>query len=126
MTTLPETILQFGSGRFLRAFADLFVHQANQQGQAVGRIVIVQSTADDRANGLNRQRGRYHVVVPGIENGQVIDRVETCESVSRALVASDHWPGVLEIARSPDLRIILSNTTEKGYDLDATDTRAIA
>ena len=25
MTTLPETVLQFGSGRFLRAFFDLFV-----------------------------------------------------------------------------------------------------
>src|SRR5262245_58804396 len=122
MTALPETILQFGSGRFLRAFADLFVHQANQQGQAVGRVVIVQSTADDRAAGLNRQKGRYHVVVRGIEGGQVIDRVEPCESVSRALVAVDHWPGVLELARSPGLRVILSNTTEKGYDLDPTDT----
>ena len=53
MPPLPETILQFGSGRFLRAFADLFIHQANQQGQAVGRVVIVQSTGDDRAGGLN-------------------------------------------------------------------------
>ena len=124
MTSLPETILQFGSGRFLRAFADLFIHQANAQGQAVGRVVIVQSTADDRAAGLNRQKGRYHVVVRGIEGGQVIDRVEPCESVSRALVAVDHWPGVLELARSPGLRVILSNTTEKGYDLDATDDAA--
>src|SRR3954447_25415354 len=121
MSSLPETILQFGSGRFLRAFADLFIHQANTQGQAVGRVVIVQSTADDRAGGLNRQKGRYHVVIRGIESGQVIDRVEACESVSRALVASDHWRGVLELARSPQLRVILSNATEKGYDLDATD-----
>jgi tagaturonate reductase len=119
---LPETILQFGSGRFLRAFADLFIHHANRQGQAVGRVVIVQSTGDSRAGGLNRQGGRYHVVVRGIERGQVVDRVEPCESVSRALVASEHWPGVLEVARSESLRVILSNTTEKGYDLDATDT----
>src|SRR3954462_3791378 len=104
MTSLPETILQFGSGRFLRAFVDLFVHQANQQGQAVGRIVIVQSTAADRAGGLNRQKGRYHVVIRGIESGQVIDRVEPCESVSRALGASEHWPGVVAIARPERLR----------------------
>src|SRR5215207_8277502 len=119
---LPETILQFGSGRFLRAFADLFIHQANQQGQAVGRVVIVQSTGDDRAGGLNRQGGKVHIVVRGIEGGHFVDRVETCESISRALVASAHWPGVLEIARSESLRVIHSNTTEKGYDLDATDT----
>ena len=34
MSGLPETVLQFGAGNFLRAFADLFLHQANEQGQA--------------------------------------------------------------------------------------------
>jgi tagaturonate reductase len=116
-----ETVLQFGSGRFLRAFADLFIHQANQQGQNVGRVVIVQSTGDNRAGGLNRQGGRYHVIVRGLDQGQVVDRVETSESISRALVASSQWPEVLEVARSPRLRVILSNTTEKGYDLDPSD-----
>ena len=42
---LPETVLQFGSGKFLRGFADLFLHQANENGQNVGRVVVVQSTA---------------------------------------------------------------------------------
>ena len=53
MTGLPETILQFGSGRFLRAFADLFIHHANQSGQNVGRVVIVQSTGAQRAGALS-------------------------------------------------------------------------
>jgi tagaturonate reductase len=123
---MEETVLQFGSGRFLRAFADLFIHQANQQGQNVGRVVIVQSTGDNRAGGLNRQGGRYHVIVRGLDQGQVVDRVEPCESISRALVASSQWPAVLELARSPRLRIILSNTTEKGYDLDPSDGPDIA
>jgi tagaturonate reductase len=122
MSTLPETILQFGSGRFLRAFADLFIHQANQQGQNVGGVVIVQSTGDARAGGLNKQGGRYHVVVRGIEDGQVVDRVEPVESVSRALVAASQWDEVRALARSPQLRLILSNTTEVGYALDPADT----
>jgi tagaturonate reductase len=121
MTMLPETILQFGAGRFLRAFADLFIHQANVAGQNVGRIVILQSTGDDRAGGLNRQRGRYHVVLRGLENGAVVDRVETVESVSRAVVAVSQWDEVRSLARSPDLRLILSNTTETGYDLNPAD-----
>jgi tagaturonate reductase len=121
MNSLPETILQFGSGRFLRAFADLFIHQANQQGQAVGRVVIVQSTGDDRAGGLNKQGGRYHVVIRGIENGQVVDRIEPVESVSRAIVATTHWDEVRALARAPQLRLILSNTTEAGYALDPAD-----
>ncbi len=49
MTNLPETILQFGAGRFLRAFFDRFVPQANEAGQNVGRIVAVQREADRRS-----------------------------------------------------------------------------
>lgn len=120
MNTLPETILQFGAGRFLRAFADLFIHQANQQ-TPVGRIVIVQSTGDARAGGLNRQAGKYHVVIRGLDKGQVIDRVETVESVSRAVVAASQWDEVRQLARAPQLRLILSNTTEAGYALDPHD-----
>lgn len=118
MSSLPETILQFGSGRFLRAFADLFIHQGNQQGQAIGRVVIVQSTGAERAGGLNQQGGQYHVVVRGFENGQVVDRVEVCASVSRAIHAGTQWAEVLKLARSSDLHTILSNTTEAGFKLD--------
>jgi tagaturonate reductase len=116
--SLPETVLQFGSGRFLRAFADLFISHGNAQGQAVGKVVIVQSTGTERAGGLNQQGGRYHVVVRGFESGQVVDRVETCDSVSRAIHAGTQWDDVLELARSPHLQTILSNTTEAGYKLE--------
>jgi tagaturonate reductase len=118
MNPLPETVLQFGAGNFLRAFADLFLHQANQQGQDVGRVVVVQSTGDSRANLLNQTGGRYHVVIRGLKYGQVVDRVEECASISRALVATDQWAEVLRFAASPDLQFVISNTTEAGYVLD--------
>jgi tagaturonate reductase len=121
-----ETILQFGSGRFLRAFFDLFVHHANAAGQGVGKIVIVQSTGDGRAGGLNSQAGHYHVVVRGYENGETIDRVEKCESVSRALHAGSQWPEVLALAASADLKAIVSNTTEAGFALDPSDSKTDA
>src|SRR5579884_2584241 len=76
MDQLPETILQFGTGKFLRGFADLFIHQANQDGQAVGRVVVVQTTGEDRARLLNEQGGRYHVVVRGLSDGRLVERVE--------------------------------------------------
>lgn len=122
--TLPETVLQFGSGKFLRAFADLFIHQANQEGQSVGRVVVVQTTGAGRADLFSRQGGRYHVLVRGLANGQVIDRVEVVESVSRALAAGRQWDEVRALARSPDLRYVLSNTAEEGYKLDPADTPA--
>src|ERR1700757_3610770 len=104
MNTLPETVLQFGTGKFLRGFADLFIDQANKAGQNVGRVVVVQSTGDSRANLINRQNGRYHVLIRGLAQGQLVDRVEQVDSISRGLVAARQWPDVLSIARSPQLR----------------------
>src|SRR5258708_6736365 len=75
MSQLPETVLQFGTGKFLRSFADLFIHQANKENQMVGHVVAVQSTGDQRANLINSQAGRYHVLVRGQAEGDVIDRV---------------------------------------------------
>jgi tagaturonate reductase len=124
MSTLPETVLQFGSGKFLRGFADFFIEQANREEQNVGRVAVVQTTGESRANLLNRQGGRYHVLIRGLENGQPVDRVEQVESVSRALVASSQWPQVLAVARSPQLRLIISNTAEVGYTLDPADMAA--
>lgn len=119
---VEETILQFGGGRFLRGFADLFVHQANAEGQRVGRIVVVQSTESERARLLNAQLGRYHVLVRGLRDGKTVDDVEESASISRALVAQTEWDAVLHIARSPHLKWILSNTTEAGYALNADDS----
>lgn len=105
----------------MRAFADLMIHQGNAEGQGIGRVVMVQSTGSDRAGGLNQQGGRYHVIIRGYENGEVVDRVESCESISRALHAGSQWDEVLSVARSAELHTILSNTTEAGYTLDAAD-----
>lgn len=114
---LPETILQFGGGSFLRAFADVFVHEANARGEAVGRIVVVQSTDGNRAALLNAQHGRYHVVFRGLSDGERIDRTLAVRSISRALIAKSEWAEVIQVARSPALRMVISNTTEAGYAL---------
>src|SRR5439155_2694712 len=101
--------------------ADFFIHEANREGQNVGRVVVVQTTGESRANLLNQQKGRYHVLIRGLDNGQVVDRVEEVESVSRALVAMRRWADVLTVARSPHLRTMISNTAEVGYTLDPAD-----
>jgi tagaturonate reductase len=120
---LPETILQFGSGRFLRGFADLMIHEGNSAGQAVGRVVVVQSTGAARASGLNANHGAYHVVVRGYQDGTVVDHIQESHSISRALHASSEWNEVLAVATSPSLHTVLSNTTEAGYTIadEATD-----
>ena len=120
-TTLPETVLQFGAGNFLRAFADLFVHEANEQGQAVGRVVVVQSTDSNRAAALNAGGSAYHVLVRGRWQGRVVDDAVRVTSVSRALSARTQWGEVLHVAESPALKLVVSNTTEAGMALDEAD-----
>lgn len=113
-----ETVLQFGAGNFLRAFADVFIDRANRGQRPVGRAVVVQSTPGTRAELINRQEGAYHVVTRGIEGGETVDRIERVAPLSRALVATTQWQQVLEAGRSPFLRLVVSNTTEAGLALD--------
>ncbi len=120
---MTESILQFGAGNFLRAFADLFVAQANRTpATAFGKIVVVQSTDRHRADALNAVRGRYHVAVQGFAAGQIINEIETVDSISRALYAGTQWAEVRAVGQSPDLRWIFSNTTEAGFTLDDRDS----
>jgi len=120
-TALPETILQFGAGRFLRAFVDRFVQNANDGGQQVGRVVIVQSTPGQRSDLLNSQPDGFNVVVRGYSEGELVERTEAVRSVSRALVAQNQWTDVLTLARSPALRFVVTNATEAGYAVDPAD-----
>jgi tagaturonate reductase len=117
-----ETVLQFGAGNFLRGFVDFFIDRANRNPEtALGRIVVVQSTGAERAEALNRAGGRYHLAVQGVWGGKVVEETEEITSISRALHAGTQWGEVLEVARSPHLRWIVSNTTEAGFALDEAD-----
>jgi len=119
--SLPETILQFGAGNFLRGFADFFIAEANRGANPPGKIVVVQSTGIERAEAINRAHGRYHVAVRGILDGKGVDETVEVDSISRALHAGTQWADVLAFAASPDLRWILSNTTEAGFVLEDAD-----
>ena len=123
MDSQPISILQFGAGRFLRAFVDRFVQHANDAGQNVGQIVVVQSTPGARAERINAQPDGYRVLIRGYEEGQLVERVESVRSIRRALIAGEAWQDVIALAESPALRYVVSNSTEAGYVLDDRDGR---
>lgn len=123
--SLPEKILQFGSGRFLRAFVGNFVDHANRKGLFNGRIVVVQSTGDSRTHLFNDQDGLYTLCLRGVYQGKAVEEYLLLSAVSRALAANESWESVLECARNPDLELIISNTTEVGIVLDPEDQRTL-
>ena len=118
---LPERAVQFGTGAFLRAFVDDFLQRANEQGLFDGRIVAVGSTGSTRDHAMRCQDGLYTVAVQGIEHGHPVQQFRVLASVSRALSALHDWDAVLELARSPTLKFVFSNTTEVGIALHPDD-----
>ena len=118
---LPEKAVQFGTGAFLRGFVDYFVDEANRRGVFGGRVVMVGSTGSGRDQALTEQDGLYTLSVQGIEGGEVREEHRVVASVSRALSAKDEWDAVLACARTPELELVFSNTTEVGIALDEAD-----
>ncbi|HEY9226799.1 MAG TPA: tagaturonate reductase [Gemmatimonadaceae bacterium] len=114
---LPEKVVQFGTGAFLRGFAEYFVDEANRDGRFSGSIVAVSSTGSTRDATLNEQDGLFTLATQGREGR----RYRVVSSLSRAISSRDDWDAVLELARSPNLELVISNTTEVGIVLDETD-----
>jgi tagaturonate reductase len=117
----PEKIVQFGTGAFLRGFFDFFVDEANRRGEFSGCIVAVSSTGSSRDAQLNAQDGLFTLAIQGIEEGRATQRSQLVSSVTRAISAGEEWGSVLALARDPELRLVVSNTTEVGIVLDEED-----
>lgn len=115
--SLPEKVLQFGTGVLLRGLPDYLIDRANRQGVFNGRVVAVKSTDAGDPAVFERQGGLYTLCVRGIEKGQEISENVVCAAISRVLSAKNQWGNVLAFAASPDLEIVISNTTEVGIQL---------
>lgn len=113
-------VLQFGTGRFLRGFFAPLVPQP-------GSITVVQSLEGSRgAATINQHTGAYHLWTRGRQEGRVIDEVERVESLAGAVVATRDWKPLRQLAVDPELRMIASNTTAAGLELDARDTSSLS
>ena len=125
MDALP--ILQFGTSRFLQAHCDLFVSEAMERGEALGGITVVQTTSNPASSARLRAIARpegFEVVVRGRVDGRTVDLRQTCRSVRAALDARSQWPQVRAAIRGP-VQVIVSNTADAGWALDASDGAAL-
>src|SRR5213594_377660 len=69
---LPERVLQFGAGVFLRAFLDEFIQRANNRADFNGRVVVVQRAPDARSRAACEQDGLYTLWLRGLERGRQV------------------------------------------------------
>lgn len=114
-------ILQFGEGNFLRAFIDWFIQTVNDTTDFNGNVAVVQPLANGRVKELAAQDGLYTLLLEGIENGTIIHHQQIIDVLSDFINPYEEFDRYLAYAKSEELQIILSNTTEAGIAYDAKD-----
>ncbi len=116
-----EKVLQFGEGGFLRAFVDQMIDAANQKGVIDAGVVVVQPIEKGLCHMLDEQEGLYTLVLRGKEDGQVVRDKRIITAISRTVNPYSDYQAYLDCAKNPDLRFIVSNTTEAGIVYTGTD-----
>ena len=115
----PEKVLQFGEGGFLRAFVDWQIDIANEKAGFNGNIVIVQPLEKGMIDAMNEQNNLYTTVLRGMKDGKPTVETRCINSVSRSINPYTNYDEYIALAESPDLRFIVSNTTEAGIRFDS-------
>ena len=118
-TVRPERIIQFGEGNFLRAFADWMIHKMNQETDFNGNVVVVQPIENGMIDMLNKQDNLYHVNLQGIDKGEKVNDVVLVDAISRSLNPYTDFDAFLKLAEQPEMRFVISNTTEAGITFDS-------
>lgn len=121
MSNVKETVMQFGEGGFLRGFVDYFFHKLQEKGLYDGRIVVVQPIEKGMCQMLADQNCEYNLFLRGIDNGEVVNEHTHITSISRALNPYTQYDEYIKLAENPDLRVIVSNTTEAGIEYLGTE-----
>ena len=113
-----ERIIQFGEGNFLRAFVDWIVYNMNEKADFDSSVVIVQPIEKGLVDMLNEQDCLYHVNLQGLDKGEVVNSLTRIDVVSRALNPYHQFDEYLKLAEQPEMRFVISNTTEAGIAFD--------
>ena len=116
----PEKIIQFGEGNFLRAFVDWIIWNMNQKTNFNASVAVVQPIDRGMAEWLNGQDCLYHVNLQGRLNGEAINSLERIDVISRALNPYSQNAAFMALADQPEIRFVISNTTEAGITFDPT------
>ena len=115
---MKETIIQFGEGNFLRGFFDYFLDVMNKNGLYDGKAIVIQPREGGKCGLLNEQNCKYNLYLRGIDKGEIKKEHHFIESVSRGVDPYKSFDEYMSLAENPDLKFVVSNTTEAGIAFD--------
>lgn len=111
-----ERVLQFGEGNFLRGFVDWMIDRLNKENGGDYGVVLVQPLANGLIDMINEQDGLYSLYLRGLQNGEKVEETRVVDCVTRGINPFADTDAFFECAKNPDLRFIVSNTTEAGIE----------
>lgn len=110
-------IIQFGEGGFLRGFADWMVELCNRKCDWQGKVTVVQPIQKGLCDLLTENDCRYTHVIQGAEGREELE----ISCISHCIKPYDDFEGYLDLAKDPNYRFIISNTTEAGITFNEKD-----
>lgn len=119
---LTEKVMQFGEGNFLRGFVDWMIDRLNKEADWNGGVVLVQPLPQGLCDMINEQDGLYDLYLRGLQNGERVEETRVVECVTRCINPFADTDAYFEMAKNPELRFIVSNTTEAGIEYRAGDS----
>ena len=114
----PTKVIQFGEGNFLRAFVDWIIWNTNQKTNFNAGVVVVQPIERGMVDMLNVQDGLYHVNLQGIDKGEAVDSIQMIDVINGGLNPYTQNAEFMALAEDPNIRFVISNTTEAGIAFD--------
>lgn len=111
--SLPTRVLQIGAGNFLRGFADWMIQKGNDAGVLHHGVAVMRVTPRHDPQAARITDG-FNVVLDGTRDGVPFTEITRVDVVRQYASAHDDWDACLAIARQPDLRLVVSNTTDAG------------
>ena len=106
-------VLQFGEGNFLRTFVDHYFDTLNEEGGDFS-VHIVKPISFGSLENFKKQNNRYHIVLRGMDGAKAVEKVREIKVVAEAVDPFADMAAYEKLATDPDVKIIVSNTTEAG------------
>ena len=114
-------ILQYGEGNFLRAFADAYFDTLCEEGGDY-EVTIVKPIPYGTLDAFEKQSNRYHIILRGAENGKAVEKARRINVLKQFFSPFDDPASYEALAIDPELKLIVSNTTEAGICYNESDT----
>ena len=113
-------VIQFGEGNFLRTFVDAYFDTLNEEGGEY-EVHVVKPITFGTLERFDKQNNKYHIVLRGVEDGKAVEKVRKINVLASTIDPFANDAPYYALAKDPDLKIVVSNTTEAGICFNDAD-----